>query len=119
MTLRSTLLLLFPGLILVLLAGGLVAGAWVGGALGAALGSAWGLGTIYLLPVVCYRLHNALWPVESGGSYLIGKSYSPWWGGHQLQLIYLAAPWLEGLLRLVPGVYSAWLRLWGSTRVCY
>lgn len=115
MTLRSTALLLFPGLILVLALAGFLGGAWVGGALGAALGAGWVLSTIYLLPVLCYRLHNALWPVEPGGSYLIGKSYSPWWGGHQLQLIYLAAPWLEGLLRLVPGLYSAWLRLWGST----
>ena len=115
MTLRSTLLLLFPGLVLGLALAGLITGAWVGGATGAGLSVAWILAAIYLLPVLCYRLHNALWPVEPGGSYLIGEAYSPWWGGHQLQLIYLAAPWLEGLLRLIPGLYSAWLRLWGST----
>ena len=30
--------------------------------------------------------------------------------GHQLQVLYSAFP----ALRLVPGLYSAWLRLWGS-----
>src|SRR5262249_19077251 len=33
---------------------------------------------------------------------------------HQAQLVYIALPPLEALLRLVPGLYSAWLRLWGA-----
>jgi len=45
---------------------------------------------------------------------VVGDRYLPWWGTHQLQRIYLAFPALEALLRLVPGLYSAWLRLWGS-----
>ena len=31
-----------------------------------------------------------------------------------MQLIFIALPALEAILRLIPGVYSAWLRLWGS-----
>ena len=45
--------------------------------------------------------------------------YAPWWGGHQCQLMYSAFPALEAALRLVPGLYSGWLRLWGSRVACY
>lgn len=72
------------------------------------------LAVLYLLPVALYRLHQALWPLVEGASRLDAAGYSPWWGGHQLQVMYSAFPALEGVLRLVPGLYSAWLRLWGS-----
>lgn len=109
-TLRSRVIALFPAL--------MVAGALA--LLGAAIatrrlelaGAA--LLWIYLVPVAIYRLHEAIWPVKIGGSYLVGGEYSAWWGGHQIQLVYYAFPWLEAALRLVPGAYSAWLRLWGS-----
>jgi hypothetical protein len=69
---------------------------------------------LYGLPLLVYRLHNRFYPVAEGVSYLQGEAYSPWWGSHQIQLIYIAFPVLETLLRLVPGVFSVWLRLWGS-----
>ena len=69
---------------------------------------------LYLLPVALYRLHGRLWPITEGLSALDASGYAPWWGGHQCQLLYDAVPTLEALLRLVPGLYSAWLRLWGS-----
>jgi hypothetical protein len=72
------------------------------------------LAVLYLLPVACFRTHNALWPLSEGFSRLDTPDYSPWWGGHQFQVVYSAFPALEGALRLIPGVYSAWLRLWGS-----
>ena len=70
--------------------------------------------TLYGLPLLAYRLHNQLYPITEGVSYLQGKAYSPWWGSHQIQLIYIAFPWLETLLRLVPSMFSVWLRLWGA-----
>jgi hypothetical protein len=72
------------------------------------------LAILYLVPLLAFRLHQLVLPLRSGGSRLVGKSYVPWWGGHQIQLIYIAVPQLEAMLRLVPGLYSAWLRLWGS-----
>jgi hypothetical protein len=68
---------------------------------------------LYLLPPLAYRLHQVAFPVREGVSRLLGPRYVPWWGSHQLQVVFLAAPWLEGLLR-VCGLYSAWLRLWGA-----
>ncbi|MGD1854067.1 MAG: acyltransferase [Leptolyngbyaceae cyanobacterium] len=70
---------------------------------------------IYGLPVVAYRLHSRIYPLKTGISYLQGNDYSPWWGSHQFQLIYIAFPVLETFLRLVPGLFSAWLRLWGAS----
>ncbi|MEH2287473.1 DapH/DapD/GlmU-related protein [Nostoc sp.] len=70
--------------------------------------------SIYGLPVLVYRLHEWVYPVREGISYLQGKEYSPWWGSHQIQVIYITIPALEALLRLIPGVFSCWLRLWGA-----
>lgn len=70
--------------------------------------------TIYIFPLLVYRVHNAVYPVKEGVSYLGGKGYSPWWGSHQIQVIYIAFPTLEVVLRLIPGAFSVWLRLWGA-----
>ena len=69
---------------------------------------------LYLLPPITLRLHELFFPLREGASKLSDPKYSHWWGAHQIQLIYIALPQLEALLRLVPGLYSAWLRLWGS-----
>ena len=73
-----------------------------------------GLFFLYGFPLLAYHLHRFVYPLAHGISYLQGSDYSPWWGSHQFQLIYIAFPALEILLRLVPGVFSAWLRLWGA-----
>ncbi|MCC5644385.1 acyl transferase [Nostoc sp. CHAB 5824] len=70
--------------------------------------------SIYGLPVLVYRLHEWVYPVREGISYLQNKEYNPWWGSHQIQVIYIAIPVLEAVLRLIPGVFSYWLRLWGA-----
>jgi len=111
MTLRARLFALFPAawLLLVLLAfaSWLSAPASVPRAL-------LGLVTVYLLPVACFRLHQLAWPLVEGRTQLDAPGYIPWWGAHQFQLMYTAFPALEAALRLIPGMYSAWLRLWGS-----
>lgn len=110
MTLGGRLIAWFPTLVLVLagaagirfcLEPGVVSLSWV-------------ILVIYGFPVLCFRLHNRLWPLEEGLSQLDEPVYSPWWGAHQIQVIYDAVPFLEALLRVIPGAYSAWLRLWGS-----
>ncbi|MGL5065558.1 MAG: acyl transferase [Microcoleus sp.] len=70
--------------------------------------------SVYGIPVLVYRLHQWKYPLQEGISYLGKKEYSPWWGSHQIQVIYIAIPALEAVLRLIPGVFSAWLRLWGA-----
>lgn len=70
--------------------------------------------SLYGLPLLVYRLHNRFYPLQEGINYLGGKNYIPWWGSHQIQAIYIAIPVLEAILRLIPGVFSCWLRLWGA-----
>lgn len=110
MTLLSKLLSFFPTLTLTLAGASLTYDFWNH--------SLWSLILcpffLYGFPVLVYRLHNCVYPLQNGISYLQGADYSPWWGSHQLQVIYIAFPALETVLRLVPGVFSAWLRLWGA-----
>ncbi len=69
---------------------------------------------LYVLPPITLRIHELFFPLRDGLSKLSDPKYSHWWGAHQIQVIYTALPQLEAVLRLIPGVYSAWLRLWGS-----
>ncbi len=74
---------------------------------------------LYGLPLLSYRIHNYFFPLQEGISFLVGSEYSPWWGSYQFQLIYITFPCLESLLRLIPGAFSLWLRLWGSQIGCH
>ncbi|MGB0775723.1 MAG: acyltransferase, partial [Akkermansiaceae bacterium] len=43
-----------------------------------------------------------------------GKAFFFWWASMQSQMLFARLPMLEEVLRLIPGLYSFWLRLWGS-----
>jgi acetyltransferase-like isoleucine patch superfamily enzyme len=83
--------------------------------------SAWSalllIAVLYLLPPLILRILMRWTPIDEGVS-LIGKTFSPWLASHNIQAFYDALPYLEALLRVLPGFYSMWLRLWGS-RVGY
>lgn len=68
----------------------------------------------YLLPLVLFHLINLISPLKAGVSFIGQGGYSPWLGAHKLQQIYLFFPILERFLRLMPGLFSLWLRAWGS-----
>jgi hypothetical protein len=68
----------------------------------------------YIIPPVSLRLHQAFFPISDKPVDLAKRKYCAWWGAHQIQVIYTAVPQLEALLRIIPGVYSPWLRLCGS-----
>jgi hypothetical protein len=69
---------------------------------------------LYLPPPIAMRIHEAYRPLQEGLTRLDGPDYSPWWAAHQFQVFYDALPFLEAALRIAPGFYSMWLRLWGS-----
>ncbi len=110
MTILSTILLFFPTLILILTGAAIFYLAYSPSVFSIMAVFV----SIYGLPVLVYRLHQWVYPVQEGISYLRGNSYSPWWGSHQIQVIYIAIPVLEAILRLIPGAFSLWLRLWGA-----
>jgi hypothetical protein len=106
----SVVLSLFPALV-TFGAGFLVV---KGLALGSLILVVAGVLSIYLVPLAAYRMHERAHPLVEGRSHIAGGPYSPWWGGHQIQLVFIAFPVLETALRLVPGLFSLWLRAWGS-----
>lgn len=69
---------------------------------------------IYAFPIIVYRIHNIFFPLRECTSNLSLPIYSPWWASHQFQAIFNGFPALEVVLKLIPGVYSAWIRLWGG-----
>ena len=68
---------------------------------------------IYLFPLTVFHCHQFLAPVKEG-EYDLTKGYSAWFGSHMLQNFFITFPITERFLRLFPGVFSLWLRLWGS-----
>jgi acetyltransferase-like isoleucine patch superfamily enzyme len=73
---------------------------------------------LYLLPPLVARLASvrSLKPGRFDPETKAGRSaLLRWWWTAQVQTLFLRFPALEELLRLLPfGIYSAWLRLWGS-----
>lgn len=110
MTLLSRLLLLFPTIILLLSIAAFLYLCYSPGLISLLIL----ILILYGLPVFSYRLHQWFYPILEGITYLGEKIYSPWWGSHQIQIIYIAFPLLETSLRLIPGLFSVWLRLWGA-----
>lgn len=69
---------------------------------------------VYLMPLLIHRVHFFFFPFTDGYWILSEKKYNPWWASHMFQYPFIACPWIESLLHFVPGLYSAWLRAWGS-----
>lgn len=76
----------------------------------------WALFCIYLLPIGIWSFFKKIFGAQPG-SYPIGlreKEGNIWVLGYSLQFLFAALPMIEKILLFFPGVYSAWLRLWGS-----
>lgn len=69
---------------------------------------------LYLLPPIAVRITQWWRPLPSGRAELASGSFLRWWATAQWQMVFARLPSLEEALRLVPGLYSAWLRLWGA-----
>jgi hypothetical protein len=111
MTLRGRVVTLFPVLFV-----GASAAAVIQFARAPSLPGLLGLLALwYLVPPLCFRVHDLCCPLREGREDLADpRKYSAWWASQQFQIAYTMIPQLEMALRLVPGLYSAWLRLWGS-----
>lgn len=73
---------------------------------------------LYFAAPITLRLMQIWSRITHGVSNIDGRHFSPWLAAHHIQVFYDALPYLEALLRVIPGFYSMWLRLWGS-RVGY
>jgi hypothetical protein len=69
---------------------------------------------IYILPPLLCRIVLLTFHRPEGVFSDKDKELYIWWFLAQLQIIFNRIPFLEEILRIVPGLYSAWLNLWGS-----
>lgn len=69
---------------------------------------------VYLFPPMLLRIVFRWAPLKHGITQIDGRHFSPWLAAHHIQAFYDALPYLESLLRVIPGFYSMWLRMWGS-----
>jgi acetyltransferase-like isoleucine patch superfamily enzyme len=73
-----------------------------------------GLALLYLFPPMVARLLRFASPIQEGRIFVGSRTYFIWWMMFNLQVVFSRLPMLEEILRLVPGLYSFWLRLWGA-----
>lgn len=70
----------------------------------------------YLLAPLLFRLLNYFYPLTEGTDFigLNEKTGNMWIIAYHLQSTYLSFPSIERILIALPGLFSMWLRLWGS-----
>ena len=70
---------------------------------------------IYIIPPLITRVALLICPLKNTEYELFSKEYYVWWFTFCSQIIYLRLPFLEEFLRIIPGLYSMWLRIcWGA-----
>jgi hypothetical protein len=80
---------------------------------------------LFLLPPLVVRASTwwRPWPAEAPGESEGGASgrlepgspgFLHWWFAAQWQVIFTRLPVLEEMIRMIPGLYSLWLRIWGA-----
>jgi hypothetical protein len=72
------------------------------------------LALLLILPPLLARLVHALVPLPPGKISIESGGFLSWWATAEFQVIFNRLPMIEELLRMIPGLYSVWLRLWGS-----
>lgn len=69
---------------------------------------------LFLAPILPGRLLRESLRHEPHDITAGSAAFLRWWACFQCQALFLRFPSLEEFLRIVPGLYSLWLRLWGS-----
>lgn len=73
-----------------------------------------GVGVLYLLPPLLAQLVLIFFPIRRSHIPIPSRDYFAWWLLLNLQMIFCRLTFLEEFLRIIPGAYSMWLRLWGA-----
>ena len=72
------------------------------------------LGVLFVFPPLLGRVVKRLSRLHEGHIAVGSGAFFAWWALANLQVIFTRLPFLEELLRMVPGLYGLWLRAWGS-----
>jgi hypothetical protein len=69
---------------------------------------------LFLLPPLVVRASTWWSPLAHGRLEPGSRGFLHWWFTAQWQVIFARLPVLEEMIRMVPGLYSLWLRIWGA-----
>jgi len=69
---------------------------------------------LFLVPPLVVRLATWWKPLRTGRVDPGSAAFLLWWFTAQWQVVFARFPALEEMMRMVPGLYSLWLRLWGG-----
>lgn len=69
---------------------------------------------LYIAPLVPGRLLRESLRSTPPEIPIDSRDFLRWWACFQCQVLFLRFPVFEEILRLIPGLYSLWLRGWGS-----
>jgi hypothetical protein len=69
---------------------------------------------LFLVPPLVVRLATLWKPLRTGLVDPGSRAFLFWWFTAQWQVLFARLPALEEMMRMVPGLYSLWLRLWGA-----
>ena len=72
------------------------------------------LAVLFIAPALAARIILRASPLRSTVINLGSTDFFKWWALLNLQVLFCRLTILEEMMRLVPALYSAWLRLWGS-----
>jgi acetyltransferase-like isoleucine patch superfamily enzyme len=74
----------------------------------------YGMVFLYLWPPCAASVVRMLFPIREKRLTVYSKEYFVWWTLFNLQVLFIRMPFFEEFLRIIPGLYSIWLRLWGA-----
>jgi len=74
----------------------------------------WVLAVLYLVPPLVCRGIAMVVPIRRERIEIGSREFFSWWFSLNVQILFSRFAFLEEILRIVPGCYSLWLRLWGS-----
>lgn len=69
---------------------------------------------LYVMPPLISRFLLWIFPIRLGLIKITSNDFIKWWALLNVQMIFCRLPLLEELLRMIPGIYGPWLRLWGA-----
>ena len=71
-------------------------------------------GIFFLLPPLVVRASTWWSPLMNGRLKPGSRGFLHWWFTAQWQIVFTRLPMIEEAIRMIPGLYSLWLRLWGA-----
>jgi len=69
---------------------------------------------LFLVPPLVVRVATSWKPLNTGLLEPGSTAFLYWWFTAQWQVVFTRLPALEEVMRMIPGLYSLWLRLWGA-----